>query len=439
MTIQKLVAGASVADPLASTGAQVAAAVNGLIDSSRTRRAACMGVSFMAQQTQDGPSNFIFRDIGYLTHFFALNGWPWRWDMSSNFAVGGTLTAAVLSDQVPAVLASHAIDPIDTIFAAMGTNDTYATIPYATTVANMDAIITAITSAGIKMVVESIMPRGTDASLFTAKQVTMRLNKWLEDQHLAGRITYVDITQIMADNTTAFGNAIAGQTYDPPTALHPNTKGAKLISRVFDAYFKGKLNPSITYVTQAADVFDAVNNPRGSLFDNPLMLGGTTAPTGYTTSGGTWGATDNVLPNGQTKRVWGVALLNNTTHFIYRDLVRSGSAWQVADRPQVGDKIEGRCRIKVTSATGLRSVRFFIQESDGATNRTYQCLSNSTANELNSMDGTYTYDLKTPVCTIRPYSGSGNVSVFIRCEFITEASGAGGTVSVESFEARKVP
>lgn len=446
MTIEKLVAGQK-GSVLNSHGGQVRDAVNALIDANtavlsgteRTKRAACAGVSFMAQQTQVGATTTIFRDIGYLTHLFALMGWPWRWSPSDNFAVGGTTTELVLSDQVPAILASHAADPIDTIFIAMGTNDSAASIPYATIISNMDAIITALTSAGIKVVMETIPPKGIDASLLAGKLVNMNVNRWLAKQELLGRIVLVDITQVMADVTTAFGNALPALTYDPSIALHPNTKGAKLISReFFSKLSKMGYQPTITYATQVADVYDATNNPTGSIFDNPLLQGGTTAPTGYTTSGGTWSATNNTLPNGQLKRVWSVGLVASTTHFFYKDLIRSASAWQSADRIQSGDVLEGRCRVTVTGATGLRSVQFYIVENNGSGDRRYKCLSDSTANELNSMDGTYTYDLKTPLCPVRAYSGSGNSSVYIRCDFITESSGVAGTVTVESFEMRKV-
>lgn len=422
-----------------SSATDVALAVNGIINASKNRRAACMGVSFMAQQTQNGPTNFIFRDIGYLTHLFALMGWPWRWEIASNFAVGGALTSAIITDQLPNVLASHKSDPIDTMFIAMGTNDTAQSIPYATIISNMDAIITALTDVGINVVLETIPPRGVDVSLLAYKQVSMNINRWLARQELAGRITLVDITQVMADVTTSFGNALPALTYDPSSALHPNTLGAKLIGKAFfDKLSKFGYKPTITYATQPADTYDATNNPTGSIFSNPTLQGGTTAPTGYTTSGGVWAGSNVTLPNGQLKRIWSVPLVASTTHFMYRDVVRNGSGWQPADNIQSGDKLEGRCRVTVTGATGLRSVRFYIQESDGAVSRTYQCLSNSTTNELNSMDGTYTYDLKTPICTVRPYAGSGNVSVFIRCEFITEASGVAGSATIEAFELRKV-
>lgn len=403
-----------------------------------TKRAACAGVSFMAQQTQSG-STTIFRDIGYLTHLFALMGWPWRWSVADNFAVGGTTTALILSDQVPAILESHATDPIDTIFIAMGTNDSAAAVPYATIIANMDAIIAALTSVGIKVVMETIPPRGVDASLQSYKLVSMNVNRWLAQQELLGRIVLVDITQVMADVTTAFGNALPALTYDPSSALHPNTKGAKLIGRAFfDKLSKMGYQPTITYATQVADVYDATNNPTGSIFDNPLLQGGTTAPTGYTTSGGTWSATNNTLPNGQLKRVWSVGLVASTTHYFYKDLIKTASAWMPADRIQSGDVIEGRCRVTVTGAAGLRSVQFYLVENNGSGDRLYKCLSNSTVNESSSMDGTYTYDLKTPLCPVRAYSGSGNSSVYIRCDFITESSGVAGTVTVESFEMRKV-
>ncbi len=417
---------------------ELARTVNELTDSAKTRRAACMGVSFMAQQTQNGPTNFLFNGIGSLTHFFALAGWPWRWDIASNFAVGGTTTDLVLSDQVPQILASHALDPIDTIFCAMGTNDFGYGLTMQQSIVNMDAIFDALTSSGIKVVVESITPRGVDAAMSNGKRFNLRLNKWLEQQGLLGRINFIDITAALADTSTAFGNAVPALTYDPSVALHPNTRGAKIIGQMYYDYFsKANLLPTVTFVTQPSDIYDSAINTTGNLFDNPFLQGGTTAPTGYTTSGGTWVGSNITLPNGQIKRVWTVTLAANTNHFLYRDLL-AAAAWSDSDRIQVGDKLEARAKIKVTGATGLRNVLLLLSENNGGGGLTYRCLSDNTVNELNSMDGTYEYTLKTPICVVRNYNGSGSCSVFVRMQFITEASGVAGTCTVESFELRKV-
>lgn len=441
MAIGLLTAGSSPTDESGSFAQDVADTVNAVYNRVyRPRRAACAGVSFMAQQTQNGPSNFLFGSIGSLTHFFALAGWPYRWDFASNFAVGGTTTALVLQTQVPAVLASHATDPIEIIFIAMGTNDHGAGVTYEQSIQNMDQIISALTNAGIKVVIESITPRGIDGSMTTGKRFNMRLNKWLELQGIRGRIEYIDITAALADTSTSFGNALPALTYDPASALHPNTRGARLIGNIYFNYFKDRYlpTPTITYVTQPADIYHATENPQGCLFDNPFLQGGTTAPTGYTTSGGTWAGSNVTLPNGQIKRVWTVPLIASTNHFFYRDLLRGGSGWQPADRVKPGDRLEARARITVTNATGLRNVLLMLAENNGSGQLTYRCLTDATVNEVSSMDGTYTYDLKTPICTVRPYNGSGDCSVFVRAQFITESSGVAGTATVESFEMRKV-
>ena len=419
-----------------STGAEIAASFNSVLSDNRSKRAACAGVSFMAQQTRNSSSNVVFRDIGWLTHFFALNGWPWDWSIESNFAVGGITCDLILSDQVPVILASHEENPIDIIFLAMGTNDIPLGRTYEQVIADMDSIITALTDVGIKVFIESIMPRGVDTVLEDYKLQHLQMNKWLEKQSILGRIIYVDITDAMADRTTDFGNALPDLTFDPSQALHPNSKGAKFIGKLVSDHFAGTLLPTITYAGQNADVYDEVNNPTGSLFDNPLLNGGTTKPTGY--QGSTWSPVDRELPNGQLKRAWEFALTDGGSANISGTLIKNASGWGEGDKLKEGDVIEGRCRITTENAIGFKNMSFYALENNGSGGIYYKCFDLSVTNESYSLDGSYTYDLKTPKATIRPYSGSGGPSVLFRLDIVCESTGASGKIILENFELRKL-
>jgi hypothetical protein len=87
MTIQKLVAGASVADPLASTGADVAAAVNGLIDLSV---ASIKSLPLAA----DAKTDTVYNVIGFYVDS-VVGGGSFIWDATRNKAQhnGGTIIA----------------------------------------------------------------------------------------------------------------------------------------------------------------------------------------------------------------------------------------------------------------------------------------------------------------------------------------------------------
>lgn len=356
-----------------------------------------------------------------LTHL----GHPWEFQPSDSVAVAGTTLDVIIANQLPALLAQHVSRRYQRVFISAGTNDTNSARPIADIQADFLTLFRALRGAGIIPVHTGIRPRGIDGAITAAKQANMRLNEWLYQLSLSGLIEYIPVSEVYADTSTAFGNAVASLMYDGGTsALHPNAAGAALEGKVMADYYVARgVRPGLALATQQGDVFDRTNNPGGVAFAsaNPLLLGGTTAPTGMTTSGGTWSNVSRTLPNGQVRASRRCSLAAATTHFLYDDWTKTGP-WLAADL-QPGDVIEGRALVLLSSAANISAVQMRLAENNGATTLTHYAMANS---ESANLQGDHVLYLKTPRVPVRDYAGSGNVSIFGRADIVT---GAGGTTA----------
>jgi len=366
-------------------------------------------------------------------------GHPWTFDpYNHHFAAFGTGWDAIRSSQLPAFLAAARTTQFAKVFISAGTNDSNAGKSFDAFIADALAVLSAIRATGAMPVMWGVLPRGTDGAMTVAKQTNQRVNEWLRQMSLTGLLEFVDCTEALADNSTAFGNALTSLMNDGPTPnLHPNAKGHYLIGKALaDYYTAAGIRPRIRYATQQSDVFDRANNPWGVAFANanPLLQGGTTAPTGMTTSGGTWSKASRTLSNGQTRSDPQCVLAASTTHYLYDDWTTTG-AWG-ATQLQPGDVIEAHALIDIASGVNLQSPVLRLSTNDGAANSEVRALNVDLTTET-IPDGNHTLHLRTPRLTIPAYSGSGNASMFARLDVVTNA-GASGTLTVRAFEVRRV-
>ena len=405
------------------------------VPTQRAARVAIMGDSIASQNTSTSATTNHKRLHGYLSWALAFLGQPWEFTAADNFAVAGSTLGVILANQLPALKAAvQAGTRYQRVFISAGTNDTNASRALADIKADYQALFNGIRGLGAIPVCHGILPRGADASLTTAKKLNMQLNEWLAQQAEAGLIEFIDVGESVADNSTAFGNALTTCMYDSGTVnLHPNARGAFLIGKAISAYYKARgIAPGLKVATQAGDVFDRTNNPYGSLYSNPLLQGGTTAPTGMSTSGGTWSKVNRTLDNGQVRTDCQCVLAASTTHYLYDDWVTTGD-WASTEL-QPGDVIEARAIIAVTSGVNINAIYLKHTENDGVTAFDATDLHSADAG---LPDGTYELHLKTPPITVRAYGGSGNASIFTRLDVVT-AAGASGTAVVKAFEARRI-
>lgn len=398
----------------------------------------CIFGDSIAQQNSnvlgDGTANYLSR--GPITWMSMILGWPFEWQPSDNYAVFGTTMVAIIAGQLPLIVAAqNAGAKYKLAFCSFGTNDTNGDRPIADIKSDIDTIFDTLLDVGIMPVHTGIRPRGSDASLTTRKAANQHVNEYLYRKFQQGKCLLIDVGQVHADNSTAYGNMLTTSAYDSPP-LHPNTRGAYYEGAFLAQWFAARgVRPNMHFADRQSDVFDRTNNPSGVAFalPNPLLQGGTTAPTGMSTSGGTWSKVNRALINGQNRSDPSCALTASTLHYLYDDWVASG-AWG-ATQLQPGDVVELRSQVTLASAANLQYLQLRLSENNGVTSYSSYC---AFAGDVVLPDiASQVLYLKSPRHTIRAYGGSGNASVFGRVDLQTAASGA-GTYSVQQFELRKL-
>jgi len=397
---------------------------------------ATMGDSINEAGTNNTSAGVNTLDRGIVPWMLCYLGWPWSYEPTDNFAVAGTGLDVMISTQLPLLQAAAATRKYTRVFISAGTNDTNAAVAVSTIKERFTTLFAGIRAIGAIPVVWGILPRGIDVAITAAKKQNQQINEWLYLQSLAGACEYADIGENVADNAAAYGNALTTMMRDSGTSnLHPNARGANLLGRALAAYYTARgVGAKIKFATQQGDKFDRTDNPAGVAFasPNPLMQGGTTAPTGMTTSGGTWSNVSRTLTNGQTREDRQCVLAASTTHYIYDDWTASGD-WDATEL-QPGDVIEGRAILEIATGVNISNINLQLAENDGSTSTQNYCLGQI---DTGLPNGNYALYLKTPRITVRAYSGSGNAAIFQRLNIIVAAGGS-GTALVKAFEVRKV-
>jgi len=395
-------------------------------------RIALMGDSIAAQTTDYASKR---NAAGAVSWMLARLGQPWYLPNSANFAVGGTSCDAIRANQLPLVLAANASRKISRVFMSCGTNDTNSGRTLSAIKDDLQAMFEALLNAGITPVHHGILPRGNDGAMTNAKRQNLHLNEWMAwYAYTRGGLEFIDCSVAVANNATAFGNAVTSMM--DGSVLHPLDNGAYAMGAVLADYYSARgVSPGIRFAGSQADVYDATHNPWGVVFDNPnpTLQGGTTAPTNMTTSGGTWAMSTRTLAGGQTKPIASCTLAASTTHFLYGDALASG-AWDT-ENIREGDWVYAKAEIELVNCANLKAVELRIAENNGPGAVTHGDLVEATGGLFNT--GTsLTLRTMTPPVQIRPYGGSGSASVFARQQIVTGA-GATGTAIIKAFELRK--
>jgi lysophospholipase L1-like esterase len=393
----------------------------------------------IAQQNSNAPADGSCNKMarGPVAYMLAYLGQPWDFQPSDNFAVFGSTMEAILYSQLPAMLAANKTRRYTRAFISCLTNDANILRPIGESKELFLKLVHALRDAGIIPVHTGVRPRGTDIAMTAQKRMNAQLNEWLYQLSAVGLIEFIDSTGVYADNSTAFGNALTALMYDSGTNnLHPGERGACLEGRLMADYYAARgVAPQLHFALSQSDVFDRTENPQGVAFKvaNPTLQGGTTAPTGMLTGGGTWSKVTRALPNGQTRSDPSCVLAASTVHYLFDDWTATGAF--AVNEPQPGEIYEARAKVVVASGVNLKSVTLRGVTSDGVTSKAYYDLFAGATASL--PDGDHVLYLKTPRFVIPPYAGTGNASVFARAECETLAGGA-GTFGAQAFELRKV-
>lgn len=235
---------------------------------------------------------YTFSSNGYLTWAAFLSKRRVKLLPGGNFGVSGETSTQILARVGQVVSFAPGVCVV-----LAGTND-IATIPVATTIANLAAIYDALQNANIAVIAIPIMPRG---SLTTAQYGKIhQINRWIYGQRISRR------RFIVVDMSAAYGDPLTGapRTTMSSDQLHPLTYGAYVIGNELQPALAALFPDPLLPFSNILDLYSATDNPTGNLLASGvgLMVGTTgtlsNGPTGSLAT--SWSANGVNLPAGAT-------------------------------------------------------------------------------------------------------------------------------------------
>jgi lysophospholipase L1-like esterase len=263
------------------------------------------------------------------------------------------------------------------VILEIGTNDAkgFEANPTVYSLANiivrLQSIIDKLRAAGKRVFIITPFPRdgSTQGTLSAGAQLILQgIRSYILNLTVTSTLRIVDAWRYMADPASAVGGALSGYTYD---GLHPTQTGARAIGlalseQIGQLYAGGYFHYKDYTKRSANDLYDATNNPRGSLIPNPLLQG---------SGGSVGGGGSGTLAAGWAGQQANTETIVYTNDVLCADGVRSqravlgGTASGAADRYlliknpvtasqwQIGDTIEGFCDIEWDAdITGISSI-----------------------------------------------------------------------------------
>ena len=192
-----------------------------------------------------------------------------------NFGVSGQTAA-----EIKARLKDIPLDSFDTIIVDAGTNDVGG-VAKEEIQADREFIVNFFLNAGKTVFLLPILARGTGS--WTSGGAARAIAHWINEQSKefadSKRNAYLlDWNKVWVD-----GNDVDGQPKTDYSGddVHFDVKGAFAVGKYIADFVRDKVALAPARVNSPDDAFDAVNNPNGCLFANPMCLGtGGNASTG---------------------------------------------------------------------------------------------------------------------------------------------------------------
>jgi predicted RecA/RadA family phage recombinase/lysophospholipase L1-like esterase len=240
---------------------------------------ACLGDSITYQNTNGSALNL--RAVGYASWANALSGGLLQFSNDLNFGVSGDSSTQVLARTDAAIVTMKAAS-VQYCVVHAGTNDLYAPVTYATTIANLQSIYSKLLGAGVTPIVIPIIPRAkndTTGSMTTAeRQSQQRINNWIRDYVASNpSILIADPTVDIVDHSVTNGDPIgaltAATTAHTKDGLHPSPRAAYFMGKAIVTALQYRLVGISRRAWSQADTFDATNNPSGNFMSNGYLTG----------------------------------------------------------------------------------------------------------------------------------------------------------------------
>lgn len=376
---------------------------------------------------------------GFFIHANNLLGAPFNFIGSG--AVGGKTAAQVLTEQVPAAIASGA----KYAFVSMGTNDINAELVSGQVCAErVIAVIEALQAGGMIPVWSTIPARtfGTTARLNAMLECNDRLRRYAYLTRNAG--IFWDAWRHTVDNTSTQCDARAGLWYDSAPNLHPDNVGGYYLGKALASV----LRPLIKFPPIAAyGAEDLTNAPTrlSNLLANPYFsgTGGTvsanctgTMPTSWTVDWATRTGTGSLAASivDVTDSQSGLATAKAIQLVLSgspaaNDVIRITQASGMNSSLAGGDIVSAECNLTLTAPTLMNQIAMRFQTNTAES--TWNGVNNQAAGAYpEGFSATYrTRDM--------PVSGSGAASQARFDVRITCSGAATGTILMSLPRVRK--
>ena len=208
---------------------------------------------------------------GWINWINALTGFKFIYNDTLNKGVSGDTTTASLARWGTDVAPN--LNNFDILWIHVGTNDPSNAIPPATSIANIQTMITRARNAGKLVIVDTILPRGSP-NAYTATQALQAavINQGIRAmgvENTNANVLVFDPWRDIADPANG-GQPFANSTLD---GVHPNMSLANAMGNRFVQQASPLFAPSSIWTQSQWDTYDATNNPKGNMIVNPGMTG----------------------------------------------------------------------------------------------------------------------------------------------------------------------
>lgn len=227
---------------------------------------ALLGDSITGNNNQTNKFN---SQVGYWSNASVLLGKRFQSAPHLNFGVTGQITAQILARVGDVIEQSP-----DICIVMGGTNDVSSGVTASAAYANIEAIWSALTGAGILVVAGTVLPRSDPSLSADESKVLQQLNGLIRLNAAKFTDVYLwDAFIDLADTTSTVSGCVSAYFSD---LLHPNREGAywlgKSLAAVFNKAFPQDGGPAYRCVS-GGDLYDATYSPNGNLLANAMLSG----------------------------------------------------------------------------------------------------------------------------------------------------------------------
>lgn len=234
---------------------------------------------------------------------------------------------------------------------------------------NYLTIVQKIRDAGRLAVCLTPRPRNKTVSENTLTAAQMAGHLWRRDfimglNNPRSGVHVVDAWDYLSDRSTTDMAVLSGMSYD---GLHGAQMGeywvGYALSKLFGLGREPGLFPFVDVLAMsAADLFSASDNPRGSVNNNPMLVGGATTATGWAKLDGQ-GLSTTLSKVTSGNKIWQQCVMSGTA-------TGTGLIWPFYQSPMpganlsAGDRLEGFCDFEMDAGlTGISGLGLAIMDN----------------------------------------------------------------------------